>query len=144
VWGGKVAGLVSVELERAACRSYGIVRLRCACWQSRRRSKEAAGCVHLRVGPGHLGFAPLLGRAEVWRGPYLAITGPPPLGTGCTVGKVGTAGRPGTAPAAAGAAAVSAKWRAAWAWQLLLARSAHATATATRKRAAEAILLAVA
>jgi hypothetical protein len=37
---------------------------------------------------------------------------------------------------------VSAKWRAAW--QLLLARSAHATTTATRKRAAEAIVLAVA
>ena len=55
-------------------------------------------------------------------------------GTGCTVGKVGTAGRPGTTAAAAGAAAVSAKWRAAW--QLLLARSAHATTTATRKRAA--------
>jgi hypothetical protein len=64
------------------------------------------------------------------------------VGTGCTVGKVGTAGRPGTAAAGAAAAAVvSAKWRAAW--QVLVARRAHAT-TMDRKLAAKAILLAVA
>jgi hypothetical protein len=35
-----------------------------------------------RYGAGwaeYLGFTLLLGRVEVWRGPYLAITGPPPL-----------------------------------------------------------------
>jgi hypothetical protein len=59
-----------------------------------------------------------------------------------TAGTAGMGGRPGTVAAPAGAAAVSAKWRAAW--QMLLARTAHATTTATRKGAAEAIVLAVA
>jgi len=51
-----------------------------------------------------------------------------------TVGKVGTAGRPGTA--AAGAAVVSASWRAAW--HELPPRSAHAR-TRTKNLAVEAI-----
>ncbi|AQK72202.1 Protein kinase superfamily protein [Zea mays] len=52
--------------ERTSCAAAAVLRRLCC-----------AGCVGWAA--EYLDFTFLLGRVEVWRGPYLAITGPPPL-----------------------------------------------------------------